>query len=980
SATPATSQIMLDTSTQALSTRTVGGVKQSIDALVQKDAGVYLAPATSYTISETGFQLSNPSTATQVTTLSVISAPVQQAAAHLTLLQGHLPANTGGDIETLLTPATASNLHVSVGSRLAVSLNAFAARPPNPPIHQTIQLNMLVVGLIQVFPGDPYWHGSDFQPAATGVQQYNDTLLVQNASLLAALDQAASSLHSDAIFTSQPFVITWDYPLHSSPLVVAQLNALIGSLTRLQADVAHVSENAQNNIPLDGITNFPYLTQVNIFNSTTNSFSSSNSFDLPITLTRYLSRVDVIAIPIFILSALIIGLMLFFASLLAHLLVDRQAEAIAVLRSRGASSSQIFRSMVMLSIMLGLIALVIGPLLALVSAGILASQSLEPGGRDALTFVTNHPWNALLSVSWYALATALAAIIALILALGYAAGMNIQALRRETARASQRPIWQRLRIDIAAIVIAFAGYVITLYLNSSEQLTSTRSVVLFASPLTLIAPLFLAIGCVLLLLRLYPLLLRLGASLSARGQGAIAMLAFVHMDRAPRQTLRITLLLALTVAFAIFSLVFTASQAQRSSDIAAFESGADFSGSITSPTNLQAASLSEITSSYKQLPGVTSATAGFSGDGIFSQSPGNVHMVVKAVDASTFAQTAAWTTQDSSQSLVSLMALLNQQRLHAIQQGRVPVIIDASAASSQNLQVGSRFSLDMNGLPDYTSGTNTSTLNCVVVALVQHIPTVNAGATLDASGDTITVGGGVLLDYSTYAALYQRDDTINTGSLSSSSPSKAVLPVNYLWLQTQDEPAVLTSLRAALTTSSLRLNNLYDRRALLATLNSEPLYLDLLTLLTIGATITLALVLVGYVLASWQNARLRSGSFTTLRSLGATAVQVTGLFLLEQGVVFFTALLIGLLIGAILSATIVPTLIFSDIPITGILGNLSDSQFYLIQQTLPRHVVIPSSLGVALVLLVGICIIAIWAMTRTALRPSLSASLRLNDD
>jgi len=125
---------------------------------------------------------------------------------------------------------------------------------------------------------------------------------------------------------------------------------------------------------------------------------------------------------------------------------------------------------------------------------------------------------------------------------------------------------------------------------------------------------------------------------------------------------------------------------------------------------------------------------------------------------------------------------------------------------------------------------------------------------------------------------------------------------------------------------------------------------------------------------------LLSGSFTTLRSLGATAVQVTGLFLLEQGVVFFTALLIGLLIGAILSATIVPTLIFSDIPITGILGNLSDSQFYLIQQTLPRHVVIPSSLGVALVLLVGICIIAIWAMTRTALRPSLSASLRLNDD
>ncbi|GAC1565730.1 MAG: hypothetical protein NVS3B14_04470 [Ktedonobacteraceae bacterium] len=199
-------------------------------------------------------------------------------------------------------------------------------------------------------------------------------------------------------------------------------------------------------------------------------------------------------------------------------------------------------------------------------------------------------------------------------------------------------------------------------------------------------------------------------------------------------------------------------------------------------------------------------------------------------------------------------------------------------------------------------------------------------------------------------------------------------------MHTQDNPALLAPLRATLTTSSLRLDNLYDRRALLAILNREPLYLDLQTLLTIGATITSLLVLIGYVLASWQNARLRSGSFTTLRSLGATTVQVTGLFLLEQGVVFFTALLIGLLFGAILSATVVPSLIYSDIPITGILGNLSDSQYYLIQQTIPKHIVIPSSLAIALVLLEGICIIAVGTMTRTALRPSISESLRLNDD
>jgi len=549
--TPATSQVMLDTSTQALSTRVVNGVNQNVDALVWKDAGAYLAHSTSFTIQESDFQLARqPSSASQITSLSLVSASMDHAASHLALLQGRLPGNTGADIETLLTPETASNMHATIGSKLVVSLSTFAPRPPDPPIRRTLLYHLLVVGLMQVVPGDPYWHGNTFQPATPGPQAYSDTLLVPNAPFLAVLDQAASSLQSDGLFTSQPFEITWDYPLNVAPLTSDQLQPLIGSLSHLQNDVAHASQNAQNNIPLDGITPFPHLTQLSVYNSTTDAFSGTNSFDLPNTLSRYSSRISVISIPIFILLALIIGLLIFFVSLLAYLLVDRQADAIAALGSRGATTGQFFRSMVALSIILGLVALVIGPLLALMAAGFLAGQSLEPGGRDALNFITNQPWIALLSVSWYAVATALAAIIALILALGYATGINIVAFRRESARSTRRPLWQRLRLDVAAIVIAFAGYALTLYLNSTGNLLDTRSAVLFASPLALIAPLFLALGCILLLLRVYPFLLRLGALLSARGQGAIAMLAFAHMHRSPRQTVRVTLLLALTVAFA----------------------------------------------------------------------------------------------------------------------------------------------------------------------------------------------------------------------------------------------------------------------------------------------------------------------------------------------------------------------------------------------------------------------------------------------
>jgi hypothetical protein len=552
-----------------------------------------------------------------------------------------------------------------------------------------------------------------------------------------------------------------------------------------------------------------------------------------------------------------------------------------------------------------------------------------------------------------------------------------------------------MRLDVIAFVVAFAGYFISLYVSSTQNVLATRSIVLFSSPLTLITPLFLVIGCILLLLRLYPLLLRLGAWLAARGRNATPMLAFAHMARSPRQTLRVTLLLALTVAFAIFSLVFTASQTQRSSDIAAFESGADFSGDIATSGRAQQASLNATTSSYQKLPGAISASGGYNGDGVITIQFQDTHLAVRAVDANTFGQTAIWTDQDSAQSLDSLMNLLVARRAAAIVQSQIPVIIDTAAANSLNLQVGSKVIVQMSNLPDYAQDTSTSVLNCVVVAEVQHIPTVNAGTTQDAGGSTITIGGGMLLDYTTLARVYQLNDSLNPNGVTLTSSQQqlppqiqtelaaqkqALLPVNHMWLHTGDDEHTLATVRAALSTSPLRLANLFDRRALRDTLNAEPLYLDLLTLLTIGATITLLLVLIGYVLASWQNAKQRSGSFVTLRSLGASSVQVAGQFLLEQGFVFVVALFIGLALGSVLSATVVPTLVFSDIPISGILSNLSDSQFYLIQQAFPRQVVIPSTLGIALALFVGIGILAIGTMVRTVMRPALGQAIRLNED
>ena len=91
-----------------------------------------------------------------------------------------------------------------------------------------------------------------------------------------------------------------------------------------------------------------------------------------------------------------------------------------------------------------------------------------------------------------------------------AARKNALVIRREAARTTQRPLWQRLNLDAVTAVIALVGYGVSLYLVSINNLFDARTRVLVVAPLTLIAPLFLLIAFLFLFLRFFTALLQLG--------------------------------------------------------------------------------------------------------------------------------------------------------------------------------------------------------------------------------------------------------------------------------------------------------------------------------------------------------------------------------------------------------------------------------------------------------------------------------------
>jgi ABC-type antimicrobial peptide transport system permease subunit len=253
-----------------------------------------------------------------------------------------------------------------------------------------------------------------------------------------------------------------------------------------------------------------------------------------------------------------------------------------------------------------------------------------------------------------------------------------------------------------------------------------------------------------------------------------------------------------------------------------------------------------------------------------------------------------------------------------------------------------------------------------VVAVVQHIPSINNSLTINDSSAK-PLPGGVMVDYQSYTDVQQH--------LFGTS-----IPAEHVWLRTQRTSAALAKVRTALDTPRLHLDNLYDRSAINDALGSDPLYLNLLVVLMLGACTALLLAVIGDMLASWLSVRTRLTQFALLRAQGASHRQVVSMLLWEQGIVYTTALLLGSLFGAVLAVTVVPVLVFTSVPVSGKLSTLSNAEFYVLQQAVTPRIVLPFSLVIAFIVLVAICLLALFMMARVALHPSMSQVLRLDED
>ncbi|MFI5274589.1 MAG: FtsX-like permease family protein [Ktedonobacterales bacterium] len=649
-----------------------------------------------------------------------------------------------------------------------------------------------------------------------------------------------------------------------------------------------------------------------------------------------------LAQPLYIIAAQVVGLALLFVVAMASLLVESQAGELATLKSRGAGPLQLLTSYTLQGLLLATVAVALGPAaaaalsLAVVRAYVPGAGSLPPSYL-AQTIAPR-------MVVGPALAAALLGAATLVIAAWLAARRDVLAFRREQGRSTAVALWRRSYLDLLLVLLCVAGYLDLGQfggLNIRAQLGQTQAASA-PDPFLLAAPALLLVAGALLVLRLFPLVARLGSALIARrGRGATGLLAFAQLARASAAFTRLVLLLTLAVGLALFALTFQASLGRNAAQRAAFVAGSDQRDILV---------LQLVFPTLNLLPLVTGLAGVAAAMPVYRSraNPTGVPVGVLGVDPASFARVAYWRADYAQQPLATLMAQMraHTQGADAGTKGHpLWALVDDAFAANFSVQTGAVFTLN----PDEATDTSIK-VYFLAGAIVHDIPTMTDP----------NAGGNLLVDQHDYI----------TALLNPQSVDAQVQGPNEFWLRTDGTAAGDAQRAHVIQTTFLPVASAVDRRSLAGALANDPLNAGMSGLLLAGALIAALLAVLGSLVQAAVAARQRVTQFAILRTLGAGGGQLLGILLSQQVIVFCCGVVGGTLLGLVLATATLPFLQFSTAVASAAVLRLP-----------PATVVIdPHPLGLFYLALLVAFVLALALATRIATRTGLGKALRIGED
>ncbi len=661
-------------------------------------------------------------------------------------------------------------------------------------------------------------------------------------------------------------------------------------------------------------------------------------------LEKQRAEVQKLTVTLLLFGVPLIGLLLAFVWQITGLLVTRQELEIAVLRSRGVSRSQLLSLSLVEGIVLALTALACGlPLSLLFARAIALTQSFLRFGSLTVPPPQLLPQSVLHGAIIAAFAIPAVVIPAISLT------KNTIVTFRQTQARNQKPTFMaRINGDLLLLIPAWYGY---------QQLAVGKSLSIpgvspdqalnnpFQNPLLLLAPALFIAATSLLIIRIFPLIVRLTALLWNNASGIAAVSALRQLSRNPGTLRGPTFLLILTISLATFTASMARTLDQYSSDRAYYRSGADYrllprqmvetsaeiSGDepmlpdpdllqggtqLSTTTGEQSASISLDyiyipLEDFKALPGIDAATF---------VATNNVDLIVNgdasdgimyAIDPATFTSVVAksWRDDYATQSLGEIINSMSNQADQAI--------ISQAFASTYNLKVGDRFDASADFLGSATQ------ISFVVANIVSYMPTLyNEGKPF------IMVNYDYIVDMLNGRFAYE------------------------IWLS-HNTTDTLSAIQSAAYSNNLRVMP-YTPEAFINAEILQPQRQGLFGLLSVGFLATGGMSMIGLLAYTLLALRKRSVELGVLRAIGVSQQTLRNILSIEQFITIGFSTTMGVIIGSLTSVLYLPFLKVRD-------GTFPDTPPFLVQFAQNDTTLI---IITAVALMIGVVALELWVVQR----------------
>lgn len=439
---------------------------------------------------------------------------------HATLEEGAWPEGGTDPLQATVSRAAANGLGLEIGEELGVTSQRAGDR----------SVAVRIVGIWQPNDlADPYWSRDEL--ALTGASQ------------------------SSSFVTHGPLVVEWDDLLgrtvsRSVELTYRALpafdNLAVDDVGWMRSDTAALDRRLAD--ALGERTYFQVDTELDAILADVNR-------------SLLVSRSGVVVLTI--QFAVLAGYALL---LVAGLLIDQRRVETALLRSRGAGTSQVALFSFLEALVLVVPAVLLAPWLATAILGALnmvgplaeAGVRIEPRVDDGVIIAT-------------AIAGA-AAVLGLVLPV-LGAGRGLAVVRQTISRQGTRPLAQRLGIDLALVVLAGVG--LWQLRQYGAPLTQSVRGTLGLDPLLVAAPAIGLLAGSILALRIVPRAAEFGERLLVRRRDLVGPLGARQLARRPLRYTRSALLLMLAAALGTFAGAYASTWTGSQADQAEYRAAAD---------------------------------------------------------------------------------------------------------------------------------------------------------------------------------------------------------------------------------------------------------------------------------------------------------------------------------------------------------------------------------------------------------------------